>query len=272
MEVSVCMITYNHEKYIKQAIENILCQKTNFDFELIITNDCSTDTTDAIINDIIKSNPNGYKIKYYNQKSNLGMMRNFQFALDQSSSKYIALCEGDDYWIDSDKLQNQVDFLNSNSDYAICFHQVSVDDNGIIAKDTITPKVASTTTIMDLAKGNYIHTPSVMYRNNLISKFPDYFQKTPVGDYFLLMLNAKYGKIKYIDKTMAVYRVHDTSYWSSKNQIDREKIWIDFIENIKENFDSKVQMILEKQIKRMGHKKPNTFGSIILNLKKIFKS
>jgi glycosyltransferase involved in cell wall biosynthesis len=247
MTVSVLMITYNHSKYIKQAVESILEQKTNFNFELIIANDCATDNTDTIIDDIIKINPNGYKIKYFSHKKNLGMMPNFIFLMEQAKGVYCALCEGDDYWTDNYKLQKQVNFLDENLDYSICFHNVQIltidgikTENPIIAFET--------STIKDLARGNYIHTPSVMYRNHLIPKLPDYFKNAPVGDYFLHMLNAKYGKIKYIDENMAVYRVHETSYWSSKKQSERELIWIGFLKNIQENFSPEIQILIKHQI------------------------
>lgn len=255
MEVSVCMITYNHSNYIKKAIESILNQVTNFDFELIIANDCSPDNTNDIINNIIATNPNGHKIKYINLPTNIGIMPNFLSTLKLCNGRYVALCEGDDYWTNNNKLQIQADFLNQNLDYSICFHSIDIETNGKISEDNITAKVASTTTIIDLAKGNYIHTPSVMYRNHLIPKLPDYFKNAPVGDYFLHMLNAKYGKIKYIDENMAVYRVHETSYWSSKKQSERELIWIGFLKNIQENFSPEIQILIEDQINSLKKKK-----------------
>ena len=262
MTVSVLMITYNHSKYIKQAVESVLEQKTNFDFELIIANDCSPDNTDEIINDIIKNNPNGYKIKYYSHQKNIGMMSNFIFLTEQAIGKYCALCEGDDFWTDNYKLEKQVSFLDSNLDYSICFHNVQILTNeGLITEN---PLIAlDTSTILDLAKGNYIHTPSVVYRNHLIPKLPDYFKKAPVGDYFLHMLNAKYGKIKYIDENMAVYRVHETSYWSSKKQSERELIWIKFLKNIKENFSPEIQILIKNQIHTLkkNNKKIIGFGA-----------
>ena len=271
MTVSVLMITYNHSEYIKQAVESILEQKTDFDFELIIANDCSPDTTDEVVNDIIKTNPNGYKVKYFSHKKNIGMMPNFIFLMQQAAGKFCALCEGDDYWTDPLKLQKQVDFLEANLDYSICFHNVEILNNGLLKQDNPKKRTLETSTIFDLANGNYIHTPSVMYNNHLIPNLPEYFKNSPIGDYFLHMLNAKYGKIKYIDENMAVYRVHNSSYWSSKKQIEREIIWINFIKNIKENFEPKVQNLLEIQINRIKYKRLNTYARILYKLKKALK-
>ncbi len=252
MMVSVCMITYNHEKYLKKAIDGVLMQKTNFEFELIIANDNSPDATISIVNEYITSHPNGYKIKFLNNETNLGMMPNFINAIENCNGKYIALCEGDDYWTNENKLQKQIDFLEKNRNYTICFHKVNIDNNNAIIEDTITKKVDSKTTIYNLAKGNYIHTCSVVYRNYLFDSFPDYFYKAPVGDYFLHLLNSRFGKIFCINELMANYRVHDTSYWSSKKQEERSKIWIEFLEGIKPNFNKRVQNYLQIQIERIN--------------------
>lgn len=271
MTVSICMITYNHEKYLKQAIDSVLMQKTTFDFELVIANDNSPDQTHSIIEEYIQSNPNRSKIKYLHNKVNMGMMPNFANALANCSGKYIAMCEGDDYWTDELKLQKQVDFLEQNKEYAICFHKVNVETNGLIEEDTITLEVPEKTTIYDLAKGNYIHTCSAVFRNNLFEKFPDYFYKSPIGDYFIHMLNSRYGDIYCMNDKMAVYRVHDTSYWSSKKQEDRIKIWVDFIENIKPNFSRDIRKILKKQITHIQPKKVSITKKIKLGIRSFFK-
>jgi glycosyltransferase involved in cell wall biosynthesis len=242
------MITYGHEKYIRQAIEGVLMQQCDFEVELIVANDCSPDATGQVVNDIIKSNPRGSWIKYSNHDKNVGMMPNFIFALQECEGKYIAMCEGDDYWTDPLKLQKQVDFLEANSDYAVCFHKVNIWQDDIIKVDSMTAKVLETTTIYDLAKGNYMHTCSVVFRNNLFLELPGYFKDSPVGDYFLHLLNARYGAIKYLDEIMGVYRLHGTSVWSSKTQKEQEFLWVPFLENIKPNFERRVQDILSVQI------------------------
>lgn len=207
MTVSVLMITYNHQDYIRQAIEGVLMQETSFDFELIIANDNSPDDTNAVVNAIIESHPKGQLIKYINRSQNVGMQANFLDAYSQCKGMYIANCEGDDYWTDPLKLQKQVDFLEANPDYVLCFHKVKLlQPNGEFTEDTITQVPENYETIENLAQyGNYIHTPSVVYRNCLES-MPKEFAETPVGDYFLYMLLAQYGKIKYINETMTIYR------------------------------------------------------------------
>lgn len=127
-KVSVCMITYGHEKFIEQAINGVLMQECNFEVELIIANDCSRDKTDEVVKNILKNHPRASWIKYTKHKENLGMMPNFIFALKQCKAEFIAVCEGDDYWTDPFKLQKQVDFLDNNSEYVICWTKFSVVD------------------------------------------------------------------------------------------------------------------------------------------------
>ena len=246
--VSVCMITYGHENFIEQAIRGVLMQECNFEIELILANDCSPDKTDALIQGILKSHPRATIINYFKHEKNIGMIPNFIFGMKQCKGKYIAMCEGDDYWTDPLKLQKQVDFLESNSEYAICFHQVNILRNGIVINDTISKGVAQKTTINDLAKGNYIHTCSVVYRNNLFAEFPEYFKEAPVGDYFLHLLNARYGAIKYMDESMGIYRIHGSSTWSSKTQEEQVLLWVPFLQKIKPNFSKDVQNIINIQI------------------------
>ncbi|MCV9926870.1 glycosyltransferase [Flavobacterium sp. LS1R49] len=270
MFVSVVMITYNHSPYIKQAIESILSQVTDFDFELIISNDNSTDNTDAIIKETLANNPNGHKAKYFNNETNLGMMPNSISALNKATGKYIALCEGDDYWCDDQKLSLQVEFLESNPDFSICFHNVYLLSDTELKEDNRKKKIPEVTTIKDLAKNNYIHTPSVVYRNNLFKELPKYFSETPVGDYFLHMLNAQFGKIKYMDKIMSVYRVHNTSYWSSKKDAEQRIIMINFLNTLKTYFDTDVQKILNRQILKIKRKDMSFFQKLASKIKTVF--
>ena len=114
-KVSIVCITYNHEKYIENALNSFLSQKTNFDYEIIVCDDHSIDNTVNIIEEIRKKNQE--KIKLIENKINLGSMKNYLKALSLATSKYIAVCDGDDYWIDNYKLQKQVDFLDNNPDF-----------------------------------------------------------------------------------------------------------------------------------------------------------
>ena len=266
-KVSVCMITYNHANYIEKAIESILSQIGDFEIELVIANDNSPDNTDEIIRKYIQNNNTKHKIKYIHNTQNIGMMPNFEQTINACDGDFLAICEGDDYWTSSNKIEEQVKFLSANKEFSICFHGVAIDNKGVIEKDTITIKSNANTSIYDLAKSNYIHTCSVLYNNTDKIKLPKNFSKVKVGDYYLHMLFAKKGNIHYIDSVLAHYRVHDTSYWSSKQQVEREKIWIDFICSIKREFSSPIKKILNEQIYLMQKFRLNKWERILLKIK-----
>lgn len=219
MKVSICCITYNHEKYIAQALDGFLKQKTNFDYEIVIGEDCSKDKTLEIIKSYQLEYPD--RIKLLEHGTNIGMMPNFIETLQECSGKFIALCEGDDYWTDEYKLQKQVDFLEANGDFAICFHRVyelSESEEPMLSNLKSFGKEV-TYTIEDLAESNFIHTASVLFRNGLFGDIPSWFIDSPVGDYPLHMLNARYGLIKFLPEPMAVYRRHNTSVWSRNSYL-----------------------------------------------------
>jgi glycosyltransferase involved in cell wall biosynthesis len=219
--VSICCITYNHANYIKDAINGFLNQQTNFPIEIIIHDDASTDGTANIVRTYQERYPQ--LIKSILQSENQYSTRGFGFfanVLAEAQGKYIALCEGDDYWTDESKLQKQVDYLESNHDYAICFHKVKLLEDGHFKADYITNVPASISTINDLAWGNYIHTCSCMFRNRGIKGIGPGFSESPLGDYYLHMMNAQSGKIFQIDSVMAVYRLHRDSVWSNSNYLD----------------------------------------------------
>jgi glycosyltransferase involved in cell wall biosynthesis len=213
------MVTYNHLNFIEQAIESVLMQETDFDYELVIGEDCSTDGTREIVKSYAEKYPN--RIRALLHPHNLGMQQNFVRVLEACQGTYIALLEGDDYWTDSLKLQKQVDFLEANPDFSICFHKIKILEDNKLKDDYITTVPAEITTIEDLAKGNYIHTPSCIFRNRGLEIIGEHFQYSPIGDYYLHMMNAQFGKLFSMNDTMSVYRVHNDGCWSKKSQVER---------------------------------------------------
>src|ERR1700733_15495950 len=117
IKLSVAVVTYNHESFIRQAIESALAQRVKFDYEIVVANDCSTDGTQGIVEDLSRIYPN--RIFSLSQKQNVGMPRNLSAAVAACRGEYVALLEGDDYWTRPDKLQKQVEFLDQHPDYAI---------------------------------------------------------------------------------------------------------------------------------------------------------
>jgi len=221
MKVSVAIITYNHENYIAQALRSALSQKVNFDYEIVIGEDCSTDNTREIIIDFQKRFPE--RIRLLPSLNNLGGKKNFVRTLDACKGDYIALLEGDDYWIDEYKLQKQVDFLNSHEEFVISFHNVIklYDGESRISEKYCTNSRNDTFTLEDILVMNFIPTCSTLYRRGLFGEFPDWFYEIPIGDWPLHILNAQFGKIGYIDEVMGVYRIHRGGFWSQRTPIHR---------------------------------------------------
>ena len=208
--VSVAMITYNQEKYIKQAIDSVLEQQVDFDYEIIIGDDSSTDSTPDILKEYSKKYNN---IKVINRRRNIGAIPNFMQTFRQARGKYIALCEGDDFWTDPTKLQRQVDFLEENKDHALVFHPVKVFfENGKI-EDSVFPDYKIGFSEEALLKGNFIQTNSVMYRARKSSEYTNLPEDIIPGDWYLHLFHARFGKIGFIDKVMAAYRRHDGGIW-----------------------------------------------------------
>ncbi len=249
--LSVCLITYNHVNYIEQAIEGVLMQQVDFSFELVIADDFSTDGTRELLLEYQKKYPE--RIRLILQNSNVGAYQNWKDLIFYPRSKYIAYFEGDDYWTDSDKLQKQVDFLEANDDFAICFHRVYELAEGKAPElsNLNTSINQETYTINDIAKGNFMYTPSVIFRNRFLKEFPSWMKDSPIGDYPLHMLNAQYGKIKYFPDIMAVYRKHAGGSWSHHNiMVNNVKMVrvIDYL--LSEDFSDQVKINLSLQKKK----------------------
>ncbi len=209
MKLSICCITYNHEKFIAQAIESFLLQKTNFDVEIIIADDCSTDATGSICVGYKKKYPD--KINLILRRKNIGMMDNFIGALINCAGEYIAICEGDDYWCDENKLQKQVDFLEAKPGYSICYHQcITLTDSGIQHIEN-NRKKNHEFNFLDSLYGKNGATLSIVYRSECLN-IPQYSMITKdslIGDWPTELLLLSQGcKGFYMAETMGVYRNH----------------------------------------------------------------
>ena len=209
------MITYNHEKYIAQAIESVLMQKTDFVWELVIGEDCSIDGTRKICLEYQSRHPD--KITVLPAVENLGIRKNGIRTLRACRGRYIAFLEGDDFWTVSDKLQIQVDFLESNPDFVLCFTREDMIDEA--DSEDVRPRyreIKEISTIEDLCLEDYISSPTVLFRNmeNIKEQF---FPDCETFDWVLWVFVAQYGKIKFIDKVTAVYRVHEGGVFSKKS-------------------------------------------------------
>lgn len=239
------MLTYNHGPFIEQAIKGVLSQETDFPWEFIIADDCSTDSTSETC---LKYAEADDRIKYIRHKTNQGANQNFFQAYQTAKGKFIAFCEGDDYWTDPLKLRKQVDFLEANPDFSICFHDVYELRNDRPQANSIHYD-KDVFDIHDLAAGNFMHTPSVMCRAIPVSELPPYFRDLHVGDVVMHMYAAKKGKIKFLPEIMAVYRIHQGSTWSAKSEVFVYEKIAEYLEYLKkDNFSRKVKSILKQRL------------------------
>jgi len=247
--VSICCTTYNHENYIRQCLDGFVMQKTNFSFEILVHEDASTDNTSKIVKEYETHYPDLFRCVYQTENQFLKQNTLVNILFRMARGKYIAMCEGDDYWTDPLKLQKQVDFLEANQDFAICFHKVEIL-NTLSNKTIISNKIQkSITTVKDLALGNYIYTASNVHRNRQ-KEIPKWFFECPVGDYPLHLLNAQYGKIKFMEDIMAVYRIHNQGIWGTKNYQFLFVKWDKMLEILSKEFEPQVNTILYKQKKK----------------------
>lgn len=210
-KVSVVMITYNHEKFIEQAVNSVLMQETDFDYEIIIGEDCSTDRTREILVELQKEYAD--KIKLVLNPQNLGMLPNFVNVLSMARGEYVALLEGDDYWIDKYKLAKQVQFLEDNPEYvlvgtnAVGFRQDTGQVTNLSAK-TLTPFDFGT---RELMLRNRCPTLTVVFRNRIIQHFPPIYFTGTGGDRRLYILLSQHGKCRFLPDITGVYRMHPDS-------------------------------------------------------------
>lgn len=223
--VSICCTTYNHEKFIEDCIKGFLIQETNFPFEILIYDDASTDKTPDIIKEYEKKYPDIIKpICQSENQFSKGIKPNPTFNFPRAKGKYIALCEGDDYWTDPFKLQKQVDFLENNPDYVICYHDsIIIDDKGNIIRDSkLSEKYKRDYNNNELIKGYKILLQTMCFRN-VINNYPWEHKIAFGGDVFITSLLGRYGKGKYLNNVKpSVWRMHNGGINSGiKN--DREK-------------------------------------------------
>lgn len=210
--VSVIMITYNQRSTIDRAISSVLSQKTDFDFELIIGNDASTDGTDAVVDAWKNMYPD--RIKAFNRERNLGLQANFMECYKNVTGKYIAICEGDDWWSSDKKLATQVAYMEAHPQCNVCFHRVVnfYEDSRTLS---LSGKCRQDMTMADLASSNVITNLSVMYRRKeSMAELPAWIGDIRLFDYALHMLHAQGGSIHYLPQPMAVYRQRSRGIWS----------------------------------------------------------
>lgn len=257
IKVSVIVHTYNHEKFIRQTLDSILCQEVNFQFEVIIGDDASPDTTPQIIQEYQLKFPE--IIKPLLHPKNLGGYgkNNTLATLAVCKGQYIAAMDGDDYWTNSLKLQKQVDFLDNNPDFVACFHNALIhfEDGSAPDKYVNDESQRAVTTIEDLVGEDevwYMATSSVMFRNGIMKQYPQWFHESKSGDIPRYILLGKHGKFYYINELMSVYRKNNGGMSFTDGKQDAEFLFnrIGMYRGIDAELDYKFHNTINKNIAR----------------------
>lgn len=221
--VSVLVMTYDHERFIAQALDSVLMQETDLEVEILVSEDCSTDRTREIVLDYRRRHPD--RIRLLLSERNLHSNEVVVRGLEAARGTYVALLDGDDYWTSPDKLRRQVEFLERHPECAMCFHNaLVVDDEGRMPPRPWTPAGhPEISTLRDIWMGNFVATCSAMYRNGVIGRIPGWYVPLfPITDWPLHILHAERGAIGYVDEVMGVYRRHAGGLYSPL--AEREKL------------------------------------------------
>ncbi|MEL6535478.1 MAG: glycosyltransferase [Bacteroidota bacterium] len=253
--LSVLIIAYNHASYIEQTILGALAQKTSFDFEIVVGDDASPDGTQAIIRKYAKEHPG--KIRPFCYEVNQGLMGKYNFTktLSECRGKYVALVEGDDYWTDPNKLEEQVLFLESNPDYSFSFHQVDIITEGQFDYDhRIYAEAVQDATTSDILGAHFIPTLSLVFHKKYVDPLPDFYWKVPSGDIVIELVLSLFGKARYFPKSMGVYRNHSQGItktepnWSLDTLIGYLNLYHEFDKHAKGVHHEQINGLLKQKL------------------------
>jgi glycosyltransferase involved in cell wall biosynthesis len=249
--ISVCLITYNHEKYITQAIEGVLQQQTNYKYELVIADDCSNDNTGKILNEYAGKYPD--IIRLILQEKNIGPAKNWIDLITSPKGKYIAYFEGDDYWKATDKLQKQVDFLEQHEDYVACCGNAVYVRDGIEVEKVRNWSQEKVITIRDILYGNDIITGTILFRNKLSPQFYRLLKNAYAGDWILFYYLSRSGKFYYSPEILTAYRIHAEGAWNKLSLVQKLRSERNMkVIFLKDNLINRNAFILLKEIVKLN--------------------
>ncbi|QUR67328.1 glycosyltransferase [Mycobacterium spongiae] len=245
-KVSVVSITYNHQAYIRESLDGFVSQMTDFPVEIIVADDASTDATPAIIQEYSDRYPHLFRPIL--RPKNVGVHANLTDALSAAQGDYLALCEGDDFWIDPLKLSKQIAFLDQHPQTTVCFHPVRVTWDDGRAQDSEFPPnfLRRDLSVEALIARNFIQTNSVVYRRQ-----PCY-DDIPAGimpvDWYLHLRHAVSGDIAMLTDTMAVYRRHEQGIWHS-SYADPPKFWRELGPGLVATLDAMLSLVAGNSVR-----------------------
>jgi len=252
--VSICCLAYNHEAFISKCLDGFLMQKTLFAFEVLVNDDASIDRTSKIIKEYQNKYPKIVKpvFQTVNKFSVEGGGMNIRYNFPRAKGKYIAMCEGDDYWTDPLKLQKQVDFLEENEEYNICFHRsYMLKDASLVLHEIPIPFDNTPFYYIELLRHfNFMLTASVVFRKPHKNIMPNWLSKMPFGDLALYKIVGQDKKIGCINEIMSVYRIHEKGIWSLLKPIEAKIQYLDFYKKVYFYLSQEEKIIVSDKIKK----------------------
>lgn len=228
IEVTVYCTVYNHGKFLRDALEGFVSQKTNFRYKVIVHDDASTDNSAEIIREYEGKYPDIIKAIYQTENQySKGVKIVDTHIIPCVEGEYIAICEGDDFWTDENKLQKQYDFMKENPEYSACVHSsdfVNAETKEIV-RENILFSEETDLRVEDviLEYGEKVSTNSIFYRRELREGMPECFKNFGIGDYPLMMYLSMNGKVRYFPEKMSCYRVMSEGSWSSRVMADTKE-------------------------------------------------
>jgi|GEM_PF-2032532 len=238
--LTVVILTYNHERYIEQAVRSVLAQRTTFPIEILVGEDYSTDGTRAILAQMNWEFPQ--RLTIVRRDRNLGLAANLQDCRVRARGRYLAILEGDDFWTDALKLQKQCDAMESHLDWSMCFHPCRIFDEDGWLPSRISPdkSFAKPLTIGDLLERNHVPTMSVaFFRQGIIRQTPSWHAELRNGDWALYILHADVGPVGFLPDVMTDYRVHQGGLWSGFGRYHRWQQTVELFEHLNRHFQGR---------------------------------
>lgn len=231
--VSICCTTYNHERYISEALESFLSQTTEFTYEICIHDDASTDSTPQILIEYQNKYPQKINLVLQSENQTQKGIKKISYVFNhtRAKGKYIAICEGDDYWTDCDKLQKQIDFMEKNKDFSMTFHSAKIVNTSGKTTGKLQPFLCDREVGTDeiiYGGGGICPTASIIYRKECFNNPPQFYFNSPVGDYPMQIILASKGKVFYFNKEMSAYRkvLSGGASWSFTNNSKEKKVLV----------------------------------------------
>jgi glycosyltransferase involved in cell wall biosynthesis len=258
--VSVCLITYRHERYIEQAVRSVLTQQTSFAVEIVIGEDASPDRTRSILQRLDRQFPG--RLTLLLREGNLGMHRNARDTYSRCRGEFVALLEGDDYWTDPRKLQRQVDALDQHPDWSGCFHQAEyVRSNGTPLGQRHPAAPREPVTFDDLCLRNWVQTCSLMVRRSAVPQIPDWVQQLAIADWAICLIATTQGPLGMLPECMSCYRVHPGGIWTSQSHRSRVEGFLRAYTTIAEHLPPEFTLRLMRGQQSFAEHILNTDGS-----------